>query len=91
MSDYHEELSVAAESSARFNGLAVASFVFGITGVGFAFAIIFGHIAKRQLRHTSERGDLLASIGLGLGYVFVVGLAMLALFYLIGAVAIWLR
>ncbi len=55
------------------NGMAITSLVCGITsfvvGVTFIPAIIFGHIAQRQIRRTGERGDGLALAGLILGYV----------------------
>ncbi|MER5702352.1 DUF4190 domain-containing protein [Micromonospora sp. NPDC002296] len=50
------------------NILAVLSLVFA-----FVFppaAIVFGHVAKRQLRRTGEEGDQLATWGLVLGYLF---------------------
>jgi uncharacterized protein DUF4190 len=55
------------------NGLAIAALVCGIAtfvvGLTFVPAIICGHLARRQIRRTGERGDGMALGGLILGYV----------------------
>lgn len=57
----------------RANGLAVAALVCGIAtfvvGLTFVPAIICGHLARRQIGRTGERGDAMALGGLILGYV----------------------
>jgi hypothetical protein len=58
------------------NGLAVASLACGIGQILFWFvgavcAIIFGHLARRQIRQTGEGGDGMALAGMILGYVGV--------------------
>lgn len=55
----------------RTNTLAVLAFIFGIFG-GY-LAIVFGHIAKSQIKRTGERGSGLSTAGLVLGYAWVVG------------------
>jgi len=50
----------------------VASFVLGFILVGAIVAIVTGHIARRQIARTSERGGQLAVIGLVLGYARLV-------------------
>jgi hypothetical protein len=52
------------------NSFAVASLVLGLTG-GSIFAVVFGHMARSQIRRTKETGGGLASAGLVLGYVGV--------------------
>lgn len=50
--------------------MAILSLVFA-----FVFAplgIVFGHIAKRQIRRTGEQGSGLATAGLVLGYIFTI-------------------
>ena len=66
--------------------LAVAALVCGIAqfmiGITFLPAIICGHIARRQIRRTGDRGDELARAGLILGYVgavLVIGAVIAAL------------
>ena len=57
----------------RTNGLAVAALVCGIAtfviGLTFVPAIVCGHLARRQIGRTGERGDGMALGGLILGYV----------------------
>lgn len=68
--------------------------------MGFVFsplAIVFGHIAKKQIRETGEEGDGLATAGLVLGYVFtglavafccVYGIIIIGLFGAAGAASV---
>jgi hypothetical protein len=52
------------------NVMSILSLVFA-----FVFAplgIVFGHIAKKQIRRTGEGGSGLATAGLVLGYIFAV-------------------
>jgi uncharacterized protein DUF4190/uncharacterized protein DUF1707 len=70
----------------RTNSMAVASMVCGFAQFPFWFlagipAIVFGHVARRQIRETGEAGSGMALAGLIMGYVGVLGpvLALLAL------------
>lgn len=61
----------------KTNGLALASFFFGLSQVligplGTIPAIVFGHIARNQIKRTGERGAGLALVGLVLGWGAVV-------------------
>jgi Domain of unknown function (DUF4190) len=56
------------------NTMAILSLVFAF--VFAPAAIVFGHVAKRQIGRTGEQGDGLATAGLILGYLFT-GLAVL--------------
>lgn len=56
------------------NTLAVASLVLGIFwifGIGSALALIFGYVARAQIRKSGERGDGMAIAGVVLGWVGV--------------------
>jgi hypothetical protein len=54
------------------NGLAIGSMVCGIIPFVAAIpAIIFGHLARAQIRQTGERGDSMAVVGLVLGYLWL--------------------
>lgn len=53
------------------NGLAIASFVTSLFGLTI-LAIIFGHIAKSQIRTSGQGGSGLATAGLVIGYIFLV-------------------
>lgn len=61
------------------NGMAVASMVLGILWlywVGSILALIFGYIARRQIRERGESGDGMAIAGIVLGWVGV-GVALI--------------
>lgn len=70
------------------NGLAVASFVCGLLqmflGITTIPAVVLGHMARKQIRETGQRGDGLAVAGLVLGWL---GIALFALFAVVVAVA----
>jgi hypothetical protein len=69
----------------RINGLAIASLACGLAQFGFGPlgtipAIVFGHMARHQIKQTGERGGALAVAGLLLGYgAVVVGIVLLTL------------
>lgn len=50
------------------NTMAILSLVFAF--VFSPLAIVFGHMAKKQIKQTGESGDGLATAGLLLGYIF---------------------
>lgn len=64
-----------ARQTRRTNPSAIAALVFGIGQfvfpLAFIAAIILGHLARRQIRRTGERGRGIATAGLILGYFFV--------------------
>ena len=52
--------------------------------MGGILAIVTGHLARREIRRTGERGNGLATIGLVLGYLHLAFLLLLlALFLLV--------
>jgi hypothetical protein len=55
-------------SSGQTNVMAILSLVFAF--VFWPLAIVFGHIAKKQIRERGEEGGGLATAGLVLGYIF---------------------
>ena len=69
--------AAAVTSVAKINGLALASFACGfaqfIFGPPAAIpAIVFGHVARRQIKRTGEQGAGLALAGLILGWATVI-------------------
>lgn len=78
----HAGVAVPAESAmvtpvARTNGFAIASLACGlgqfmVGPVGTIPAIVFGHIARNQIRRTGEQGAGLALAGLILGWGAVI-------------------
>jgi hypothetical protein len=86
-----ERPPVPSAGARRINAFAVvslvagvASFVLGFIFVGAVVAIVTGHLARRQIKRTAERGAPLAVIGLILGYIrMVLDLSYLGLLLLI--------
>lgn len=69
------------QPSRATNGMAIASLVLGILWLywlGSILALIFGYIARRQIRQRNEAGDGIALAGIVLGWVGVgVGVVVL--------------
>lgn len=56
------------------NGLAIASMVLGIlwiAWIGSVLALIFGYIARKQIRERHQGGDGMATTGIVLGWIGV--------------------
>lgn len=69
------------------NTMAILALVFAF--LFWPLAIVFGHIAHRQIRETGEEGRGLATAGLVLGYVFLVlTLLVIVLVVIAGAIAV---
>ncbi|HEY6424059.1 MAG TPA: DUF4190 domain-containing protein [Pseudonocardiaceae bacterium] len=72
------------------NGLAIASMVLGIIWIywiGSILALIFGYIARQQIRERGEGGAGMAMAGIVLGWVGVGVLAIFIVFVTIAAVS----
>ncbi len=68
----------------RNNGMAIASMVLGIVWIywiGSVLALVFGFIAKKQIRETGEGGSGMATAGIVLG---AIGMVTLTLFLIAG-------
>jgi hypothetical protein len=71
------------------NSMAIASMVLGVAefftaGLTAIPAVICGHIARRQMKGTAERGDGLATSGLVLGYMAIIFWSVLIAASLVG-------
>jgi Domain of unknown function (DUF1707)/Domain of unknown function (DUF4190) len=71
------------------NSMAVASMVLGVAefftmGLTAIPAVICGHVARRQMRMTQQRGEGLATSGLVLGYMAIIFWAVLIAASLVG-------
>ena len=80
---------VSQAPPAGTNSMAIASMVLGVAefftaGLTGIPAVICGHIARRQMRQTAERGDGLATSGLVLGYMAIVFWSVLIAAMLVG-------
>lgn len=83
---YAPPATVAADPN-HLNTLAVLSLVFGILG-GY-LAIVFGFLAKSQIKRTGERGNGMATAGVVLGFVWI-GLTIVLLI-VVGVAALMFR
>ncbi len=94
---YPPPLGLNLVPAAPTNGMAVASLIFGILGwvmipvLAPLLAIIFGHMARGQIRNSGERGGGMAVAGLVLGYInlifALIGLLIILVIVLIAATA----
>jgi Domain of unknown function (DUF1707)/Domain of unknown function (DUF4190) len=71
------------------NSMAIASVVLGVAefftaGLTAIPAVVCGHIARRQMKETAQRGDGLAASGLVLGYMAIIFWAVLIAASLVG-------
>jgi len=71
------------------NSMAIASMVLGVAefftmGLTAIPAVICGHVARRQMRQTAQRGDGLATSGLVLGYMAIIFWSVLIAASLVG-------
>ena len=77
---------VYQSGSGRTNGMAIASLVLGILGwlylIPAILALVFGYIARGQIRERGEQGMGLAVAGIVLGWVWI-GLAVIVIVLLI--------
>jgi hypothetical protein len=72
------------------NSLARASMILGVAeffsmGLTAVPAVICGHVAKREMRETGQRGDGLATAGLVLGYMAIIFWGVLIVLAVLGA------
>lgn len=68
----------------RTNGMAIASMVLGIVWIywiGSILALVFGYIAKKQIKERGEGGAGMATAGIVLGWI---GVGFLVLFIALG-------
>jgi uncharacterized protein DUF4190 len=73
----------------RTNSLAIASLVTGILAwvacplLGAILAIIFGHVARGQIKQSGEAGGGMAVAGLVLGYVNLAGTLLVGIVWVL--------
>ena len=77
----------AAGPAAQTNTMAILSLVFAF--VFAPLAIVFGHMARKQIRERGEQGEGLATAGLICGYIFTGIYVVLCAIYVIFAAAIF--
>jgi hypothetical protein len=68
------------------NGYAIASLVLSIVmmcGIGSILAIVFGNMARRQIRTEGGEGSGLATAGIIIGWIGLVVMVAYAIFFLV--------
>ena len=68
------------------NTMAILALVFAF--VFSPLGIVFGHIAKKQIRERNEQGEGLATAGLIIGYIFTALYVIGCAFYIIVIIAV---
>ena len=71
------------------NGMAIAAMVLGILWIywiGSILALIFGYVARNEIRKNGQSGDGMAIAGIVLGWV---GVGILTAILIIGAATAW--
>ena len=66
--------------------MAIASMVLGIVwiyGITSVLALILGYQAKREIARTGKRGEEMATAGLVLGWVALMGLVLFIMFFVV--------
>ena len=78
----------APQQSGGTNGFSIASLVLGILwmyGIGSILALVFGYIAKSQIRERGQSGSGMATAGIVLGWIGVAGTILLIIAVIIAA------
>ena len=74
-----------------WNGMAIGSLVTSVVGLSL-IGVILGHISLSQIKRTGEQGNVLAIIGVILGYLGILAwiiVAIFSVFMLATGVYIW--
>ncbi len=82
---YPQQYGYQQYASPGTNGFAIASMVLGIVWVwwiGSILALVFGYVAKSQIRQTGQGGSGMATAGIVLGWI---GVGFLLLIIVLGA------
>jgi len=67
--------------AAKWNVLSIVSLVTAVVGLGLV-AVITGHISLSQIKKTGEQGNVLAIIGLVLGYLEIIGVIIFTIVWI---------
>jgi len=92
MTQNYEQPGAPVSAFREMNGLAIASFVVSLVGLCSPLGIlglIFGYVAKRQIRDRNNAGGGLATAGIILGWISLLGFIILIIALLAGGWASW--
>ncbi len=87
---YQQPYGYPGYDSPGTNGFAIASMVLGILWmwwIGSVLALVFGYVAKSQIRQTGQSGSGMATAGIVLGWIGVGFLALIIVLGVAGAFA----
>lgn len=93
MPPYGQPVPAYGQPANTTNALAITSLICGIAnfvllgGIGAILAVIFGHIAKRQIRRTGQNGNGMATAGLILGYIGIAFAVIAIIIFIIIVIA----
>lgn len=74
--------SISSIDSSTMNGFAIAAMVLGIVWIywiGSILALVFGYVARRQIKQRGQKGDGMAIAGIVLGWVGVASLIIVVI------------
>lgn len=80
------------QTAREMNGLAIAAFVVALVGLCSPLGIlglIFGYIAKSQIKARNNSGGGLATAGIVLGWISVIGFIIIVIALIAGGWANW--
>jgi len=82
-------MSAVGYAAPRTNGLAIASLVLALCGLGL-LPVIFGHVALGQIKRSGDQGSGFAIAGLVIGYLTLVTVAIALLVIAVPLIAVGL-
>ena len=88
----YEQSGAPVGAAREMNGLAIASFVVSLVGLCNPLGIlglILGYVAKNQIRKRNNSGSGLATAGIILGWISVIGFIVIVIALLAGGWANW--
>lgn len=92
MTQEHGQPGAPVYAPREMNGLAIASFVTALVGLCSPLGVlglIFGYVAKRQIKERNNSGNGLATAGIVLGWISLVGFIVLVIALAAGGLANW--
>jgi len=90
--DYGQQPGAPVGMGREMNGMAIASFVLSLVGMCSPLGIlglVLGYIAKGQIRTRNNSGNGLATAGIVLGWISVIGFIIVILGLIFGGWASW--
>ncbi|SIR98885.1 protein of unknown function [Williamsia sterculiae] len=74
--------AAAARRQKPVNRTAIAALILSVLGVTAIIGVVCGHMAKATIRRTKERGEVLATAALWVGYLYLAAALLCLIAYL---------